>query len=80
MRKYRIERNCLSFVDKLLHQNNGEVIDIVEGSLLDDLLIATKRGYIAMMETHQNSNSSVYTMYFDTDIENIYRIFLRKGA
>lgn len=80
MKKYRIEKSPLDFVNKLLHQTGGEIIDCIEGCLLDDLLIATRRGYLAIMETYQNANSSIYTMYFDKDIETIYNVFTRKQA
>lgn len=80
MKKYRIEKSPLDFVNKLLHQTGGEIIDVIEGCLLDDLLIATRRGYLAIMETYQNANSSIYTMYFDKDIETIYNVFTRKQA
>lgn len=50
--------------EKWLHQNCGEVSDIVEGCLIDSVLVDCKRGVAAMFETYQNSNSSVYTVYF----------------
>lgn len=79
MNKYRIEKDCLSFIDKLLHQNSGTVIDCIEGCLLDDLLIETRRGFLAIMETFQNANSSIYTMYFDKDFETINNVFTRQA-
>ena len=62
-------------IDKLMHQNKAEYIDCIEGCLLDNLLISTKRGYIALMETYQNSNSSIYTLNFSTDSNEIYHLW-----
>ena len=50
--------------EKWLKQNDGEVIDILEGCLLDSLMVNTKRGVALLMETYVNSNSSNYTLYF----------------
>ena len=50
--------------EKWMQQNDGEVIDIVEGCLLDSLMVNTRRGVALLMETYINSNSSNYTLYF----------------
>ena len=62
-------------VDKLIHQNKAECIDVIEGCLLDSLLMATKRGYIALIETFATTQSSTYTLYFSTDSGDIYEIW-----
>lgn len=80
MTKYRIEKNALDFVNKCIAQSGGVIIDCIEGCLLDDLLYETRRGYLAFMETFQNANSSIYTMYFDKDFETINNVFTRKQA
>lgn len=58
-------------LEKFLHQNAGEVIDIIEGCLIDNLLIATRRGYMALLETYVNCWTSEHTMYFSTDYNEI---------
>lgn len=55
-------------IDKLLHQNDGEIIDVIEGTLLDNYYIATKRGYIILAETYVNCWTSKHTFYFFTDV------------
>lgn len=50
--------------NKWIYQNKGVPADHVEGVLLDSVLVDCKRGVAAMFETFQNSNSSVYTVYF----------------
>ena len=52
------------YFPKWLHQNRGEVIDIVEGCLLDDYLVQTKRGYAAVYEHFLNEWSSDYHIEF----------------
>lgn len=55
----------LGNIEKLIHQNQGEIIDAAEGCLLDDLMIATKRGYMLALETYLNPNASTYTIIFE---------------
>jgi len=54
-------------LQKWLHQNgvteNG-YLEFVEGCLLDNMIVQTKRGYAAIYESYQNSNSSVYRIEF----------------
>lgn len=71
MKKYRFSGN----IDKLLYQNDGEIIDCIEGCLIDNYLISTKRGYIALIEAFVNSWTSDYTLYFSTDIEDVNNAF-----
>ena len=71
IKKYRYTGS----IDKLMHQNKAEYIDCIEGCLLDNLLLATKRGYIALIETFATTNSSVYTLYFSTEETAIYKIW-----
>lgn len=73
MKTYRVEKNCLSFIDKLIHQNKGTIVDCKEGCLLDSLLIYTKRGCMAIIETYLNSNASCYTLYFSTNEDDVYK-------
>lgn len=54
-------------VDKWIKQNAGTVIDIVDGVLIDNLLIETKRGYAALIERPTTEWTSAYTLYFSTD-------------
>lgn len=56
-------------LEKWLHQNRAEVIEAEEGCLLDDLLVITKRGAAAILETYQNPNSSIYTVIFSRNPE-----------
>ena len=49
---------------KWIHQNKGEPADHVEGALLDSVLVDCRRGRAALFETYQNTNSSVFTVYF----------------
>ena len=51
-------------LDMFMHQNKGEVIDCVEGSLLDNLLINTKRGTVALYEHYVNCWTSNYEVKF----------------
>lgn len=65
MTKYKFTAN----LNKWMHQNNGEIIDAIEGTLLDSLLISTKRGTALLLETYETPNSSTYTLYFSTNGE-----------
>ena len=51
-------------IDKFLHQIGGEVVDIVEETLLDSLLVAGRRGYFFCKVNFLNTWSSTYTVYF----------------
>lgn len=61
--------------EKLIHQNHGEIIDCIEGVLQDNYLIATARGYIALLENYVNSNTSNHKLLFSTDPGEIYAIW-----
>jgi len=50
-----------------IKQNHGECIDCCEGSLLDNMIIACKRGTAFIFEQYLNSNSSTYACYFVPD-------------
>ena len=65
MKKYDFNAS----LEKWLYQNDGEIVEILEGCLLDSYLIETKRGTAAIMETYATPNSSKYTLYFSTDDE-----------
>ena len=45
-------------------QNNAECIDIVEGCLLDNLVMACKRGICFLFEVYQNEWCSKWHAYF----------------
>ena len=63
MSKFRLNMS----LEKWIHQNAGEIIDFVEGCLLDNYLISCKNGTAAVLETYLNPNSSGYTVYFSRD-------------
>lgn len=63
MKKYDFKMN----LDKWLKQNDAEIIDVIEGCLIDSYLISTKRGTAAIMETYVNPWTSKHTLYFSTD-------------
>lgn len=50
--------------EKWIHQNKAFVTDIVDGCLLDSVFVQCSGGVAAIFETYQNSNSSVFTVYF----------------
>lgn len=62
-------------LEKLLKQNKGEILDIIEGNLIDNILISTKRGYIALIETYMNCWSSYYTLNFSKNINEISEVW-----
>ena len=62
-------------VEKFIHQNDAEIIDGVDGCLLDDILLYARRGLIAIFETYVNPNLSAYTVHFSTDADEIYRLW-----
>lgn len=62
MTEYRFGENMT--IEKFLHQIGGEVVDIVEETLLDSLLVAGRRGYYFLKVTFLNEWSSTYTVYF----------------
>ena len=71
MKQYKYNGN----IGKLIKQNCGEVIDCIEGCLLDDLLVSCKRGMMALLETYQNAWQSVYTVYFSTNESEIWDLW-----
>lgn len=60
---------------KLIHQNHGEVLDVIEGVLLDNLFIETKRGYMLLLETYENTWTSLYTIVFSTNCDDLEAIW-----
>lgn len=72
MKKYRF---TLNNIDKFLHQNQAEIIELVEGSLIDNYLIVTKRGYMALIEKYVNCWTSEHILYFSTKEEDIEAIW-----
>lgn len=54
-------------LEKWLHQNDAEYTgDFVDGVLLDNFVVMTKRGFAAVYEKYLNSNSSCYEIHFET--------------
>lgn len=53
-----------TYLDKWIAQNNGVVEDVIEGCLIDSLLIYCKHGIAMAMETYKNAWSSCYTISF----------------
>lgn len=62
-------------IDKLIKQNDGEVIDCIEGCLLDDMLVECKRGLMAILETYINPNMSGYRIYFSNDRDEVWKLW-----
>ena len=50
--------------EKWIYQNNAEVLDLVEGCLIDSVLVDCRRGCAAMFETALNECSSAFLVYF----------------
>lgn len=75
MTEYKFGENMT--IEKFLHQIGGEVVDMVEETLLDSLLVAGRRGYFFCKETYINSCCSGYTVYFAkyTDIDGVKVLF-----
>jgi len=61
MKKYKIAPENL---EKFLYQNRAEVIDCIEGCLLDNLLCYTRRGILFLKEHYLNCWSSDYQVFF----------------
>ena len=77
MEKFRYSGSDQKFIE----ENQAEIIDIIEGCLLDNYLLSTKNGYIAMIETYVNSWTSCHTIYKSTDsgeIDEIWNILERE--
>ena len=52
-------------IEKWMHQNDAEYTgEFFEGCLLDNFIVACKRGYAAIYERYATSNSSRYYMVF----------------
>lgn len=51
---------------KWMHQNKAEYTgDFVEGCLLDNFVVETRRGFAAIYEQYATPNSSVYRVEFE---------------
>ena len=53
-----------SHLNRWLHQNDAEYIECLEGCLLDNYVVSTRRGYAMITEHYLNSNSSDYYVLF----------------
>ena len=51
-------------IDKWMYQNSAFVEDFLDGCLLDNMLLQTRRGVAFVKETVLNTWSSTYTLYF----------------
>lgn len=47
-----------------MEKNDGEYIDTLPGSLIDDLMISVEAGTLVCFETYKNAWASVYTIFF----------------
>lgn len=54
-------------LEKFIKQNHGEIMDCVEGCLLDSLLIATPRGVAAIYEKYETAWSSIFLVEWEKD-------------
>ena len=55
------------YFEKWFYQNRGEYTgDFIKGVLLDNFIIATKRGFAAVYEKYCNEWSSCYHIVFET--------------
>ena len=61
IKEYRFESMT---IDKWIHQNSAIVEDFLEGCLLDNMLLQTRRGVAFVKETFINTWCSTYTLYF----------------
>ena len=61
-------------IEEVEEEYKGEVIDCVEGCLLDSVLIDSASGYIALIETYQNEWTSAYMMY-SGDNDEVYSVW-----
>lgn len=50
--------------EKWAAQNKAFTTDFLDGNLLDSMFVQCSGGVAAIFETYQNSNSSVFTVYF----------------
>lgn len=50
--------------DKWMKQNEAECLDIVEGCMLDNLVMSCKRGTAFLFEDYVNEWTSHYRVYF----------------
>lgn len=62
-------------LDKWLHQNEATPVgDFEPGCLLDNFVVATKRGFAAIYEKYVNPNESCYRIEFETGTaQNLFR-------
>lgn len=61
-----------SSIERILNHYQGEIMDCVEGCLIDNYLISTPQGAIMLKETYQNCWTSIYTVYMSNDSIEIY--------
>lgn len=66
-------------LEKWLHQNHAVCVgDYVEGCLLDNFVVMTKRGHAAIYEQYLNSNSSGYYIEWEQGpAQEVYRNWYR---
>ena len=61
-------------LEKWLHQNGAEYTgDYIEGCLLDNVIVATRRGYAAIYENYLNEwNSDYYIEFQPGAAQNVF--------
>lgn len=72
MKKYNLNP---AYLNKWIKQNGGSIIDMLDGSLLDDYLIECKRGAAVIREHYINPNLSGYTVIFSRNCSEIYNLW-----
>ncbi len=53
-----------SAIEKFVSENSGEIVDIADGSLIDNLVYSFPFGTMFCFEDYLNSWSSAYVCYF----------------
>ena len=62
-------------LEKWLHQNRAQYTgDFLEGCLLDNFVVMTRRGYAAIYEKYLNANSSCYRVEWEPGpAQNVFK-------
>lgn len=59
-----IKKVSLSAINDFVEKNNGECVDFVDGSLLDNMVFRFDFGTLFCFEEYQNQWSSCYVLQF----------------
>lgn len=69
-------------IDKWMHQNGAEVIDMFEGTLHDNYLLACRRGYAVAFVKPVSEWASVHAVMFrpysDDDCTELFSMFYER--